>query len=203
MRGKPRLRTFVLSGLVVCAVCERRMVSSRDQRGARRYVCRKPPGCATVSIAAGPVEEFVREAVMKVLASPALQASLEAKREKRVDVDMDAYHADQQKLAELRDMFTDGDLTRAEFISARSRVIGRIEAADARMAEATALSTSDLPGSEAALLAAWEAKDIHWRHSLLRLVLRSVIISRVTRRKDGSFPPRETWPTRVRFDWSA
>ncbi len=176
-RGKSRLRSFLLSGLVVCSLCGYRMVSSRDHRGARRYVCRKPPGCARQSIQADPLESYVTRAVLRVLADPGLRSALEAKGKRdRPSVDMESLHRDRQKLIEIAEMWADGSMSRAELFAARSIVSVRVEDAERRLAQAAAPSAAELPSSEAALSAAWDARDINWRHSIVRLVLGSIDI---------------------------
>ena len=110
----------------------------------RRYGCHKAPGrpgCGRLSIQAERTEAIVVEVVMRRLDTPALaQAITRPKSAKPGDVD-----ALEGKLAELADLFGDGEISRSEWMRARARLEQRLaKARAARDVDADALLDHDV-----------------------------------------------------------
>ena len=71
-RGRRSVRSWLLSGLLVCGHCGAGLIGQQDsgvngRPRTRRYICRKAPGykgCGSLGIKAEPVEDLLRQAVL-------------------------------------------------------------------------------------------------------------------------------------------
>jgi site-specific DNA recombinase len=176
-----------------------------DPRRTRAYICKRDPGvhhgCGRLSMAAEPLDEFVREVVLEAIAGPELQAAMERSTPHRRadDALADQISALEERLAQLAtDHYVDGMLTRAEFFAARDAAHARLNEMREELTSrgGTAL-LSQLPTDPALLRALWDKESLEWRRTLLTTVLHCVEIS------PGKPGRRGFDASRVRFVWRA
>jgi site-specific DNA recombinase len=158
-------RRYLLSGKVFCGACGTKMVSSPDG-GRRRYGCRKGPdfgGCAKIFINAEPLEEFIVRAVLTRLSSPATAEAIRNAEQpdstgKTLSDELTALYRKQQELVE---MWTEGAITRREWIPARDAIETRIDSTRRQLARLDAgTGLSHFLGNAKSVGAAWDAPDM-------------------------------------------
>lgn len=190
--GDPVKFSYLLTGVLFCALCGQRMWSHPKSPGRRAYMCLKEKGgCGGTGRKAEPLEDFVRDAVFSALETPAFVHAMRGKWSEREQEAGQALLgtlcADEQKLTGLEDDFYDGLLDRAGYLRQRDRLISRIETSRnelARMAGRHALASlpPDLP-------ATWEQADLAWRRRLIRAVVEKVWVYRVSCFGSNTFDP--------------
>lgn len=156
-RPKAAPRTYRLSGLLVCADCQRGMVGT-PSNGEAAYSCVKAQGGCGRLAKAAPVEAYLEDLTLEALRSGDLARRVAA----RQTGDASDAHARVEALeADLEALAADhgaGDLTRAEWQAARRPLAARLESARAD------LERLEASGGEAlttATLAAWRKA---WSH---------------------------------------
>lgn len=122
-RRQAPARAYLLTGIIQCDVCGKALVAAPRQSG-RAYGCVKRPkgGCGSVYGLAEPIEELVTEAVLVALDGamlPTTDGEMEDELAK-------ALAADEARLAELAEVWADGDITRQEWLRARERIEDRL-----------------------------------------------------------------------------
>lgn len=129
-------RASLLAGLARCGKCGAKL-SVAPVMGRPTYRCAKSPGrpgCGGIAIVAEPFEAVVVEAVLLRLDTPALAA---AARDRGAEEDSSNAVAEVDeldgRLRELAEMFADGEIQRPEWMTARKRIEGRLEAARRRV----------------------------------------------------------------------
>jgi hypothetical protein len=202
--GGSTARKYLLPGYVYCETCGKRLVSrSRGKTGHRSYQCAvQSPynGCGKLSVIAGPLEDMVRDAVFEALEGPNLEEAIRAAvgdDEEQASA-MASLREDRARLEELAtDFYANGLLSRSEFLAARKVIEERIGQTERRLSRsARSKVLASLPGDGAALRAAWDAKGLDWKRSVVGTVLDRVVISPATIRGKNRFDPR-----RVQFVW--
>ena len=192
--GQRAARDYLLSGFVRCEACGSKLTARpvvRKGHRYRRYACAADRGgCNRVGIGAEPLEALVVEATMLRLDTPALARAVRGKRAKAPD---SSAVSDLAKLearqAELAEMWASGDLQRAEWNVARSRLQVNIDAA--RKAAAATIRTeasSAWVGEGKVLRSAWVDMSLDQRRAVLASVIDSVTIA-VTTRANNKFDP--------------
>ena len=196
LTNPPRRQPF--TGLVRCGLCggsmDRDLVHSRKAgagKGMERpawatYKCHKRPGrdnCGRLSVAAEPVEALVVEAVFQRLAGPQL-AEMVGPGDLSVDDDAAAEIATcEGRRTELAEMWAGGELSRAEWMSARRSLDARLDAARRRLARRSgAEALSPYAGSGDLLRTAWPELSPDQRRSILAAVIDRVTIRPASRR---------------------
>lgn len=129
--GGATARSYLLSGFVRCGACGSALTARPVRRKGhryRRYACvTDRGGCNRVGIIADPLENLVVEAVMLRLDSPALAKVV---RRRKVAISADSTVEDiEGRLGELAEMFAAGEISRAEWSTARKGLTGRLEKA--------------------------------------------------------------------------
>src|SRR6185437_15008933 len=106
--------------------------------GTRRYVCASGPGfggCGKTTVIADPVERFIEEAVLYRLQTPRLPDAI-----KRAPSDAKAaeWQAEverrQAQLDELAELWADAEITRGEWLKARTPIEKRLTTAKKKLA---------------------------------------------------------------------
>ncbi|MGH9032854.1 MAG: recombinase family protein [Acidimicrobiia bacterium] len=193
-------RPHLLTGIARCAECGARLV--RNGGGNKSYTvwrCYPIPGregCGKVNVSAARLEELVTEALLLRLDTPALAKALRAPRADHDDDEAIATIADvDARLDELATMYADGEISRAELLTARRRLTERRENAQRHLAATTssdALAEFAEPG---ALRAAWPTLDIDRQRAVLAAVVDEVRV-RSAQRRGRIFDPN-----RVDISW--
>jgi DNA invertase Pin-like site-specific DNA recombinase len=177
--GERPPRSYLLTGFAHHVdPCGARLRSRPNRLGARAYVCDvRSGGCNGLMQQAEPIEDEVRDRVLKALASPKLRAAFEQHHARKLSAGEaarlhDQLATDKAKLAQL-DLLAD-DLGSAAH-DARAKIEARIRTAQARLQAGVATDAlADLPEDPKGLRAYWDQADLDQRRAVLRLVLRRV-----------------------------
>lgn len=146
-RSRP-VRRYLLPGLLRCGLCDAPLISRPQANGDRRYVCAKGPGhsgCGRMAINAEPVEEFLVEAVLVHLDSPAVAAALAtaAGADAASAAEHDALRQDREQLDELARAYGDKLVTFPEWLAARAPIEARIDAAQRKLSRTSRSAAID------------------------------------------------------------
>ena len=191
------VRSHLLTGFVVCGICEKKLVARPRSAGIRGYCCSSGPptnGCGKISRLAEPVEAEVTSRVLAALDSKAFTRALQRAqgddhREREL---LDRLRVDQAALDQLAvDHYAERALGRSEYLAARSTLEGRVEAARRELARTTGRHTLDrLPSGGQAVAEAWAAADLDWRRAVLGAVVERVVLQ-PARRGVNRFDPKK------------
>jgi DNA invertase Pin-like site-specific DNA recombinase len=191
-QGRGRPPTRLLTGLLVCDVCDSRLSSHPQPRGDR-YVCRTGPGlpgCGKVAVLADPADEAITELVLDALAGPDLVRALQHTGDADVAAILAQLETDEQALEEAAfARFTERTLDHRAFLKVRERLQARIASGRRqldRLAGASALA--GVPSAADDLRAAWEGWPTERRRAILQAVLTEVRV-RPTGSTGGRFDP--------------
>lgn len=199
-RTNANARTYLLSGgLARCARCDVHMVGKPHRPGQPAYACLAANGgCGANSILAKPLEDLVTNMVLEAIDSPALDEARRALAGEAQDDPTDAIVVVEAKLAELAEMWAAGEITRAEWVTARKPLEARLEAAKrtlSRKRGTTALAA--FSGRPGALRMEWDALSFDRQRAIIAAVVDRVNIGLVMR-------GRNTFdPSRVEVVWRA
>jgi site-specific DNA recombinase len=190
-RVRNPVRSSLLTGLVICGRCGEKMTRNGTQpNGSRGHVgtwrCAKRPGyknCGQMSVTATPLEELITETVLQLLDGPALSAVLKTSSTTRQDdkAANDLAKAE-ARLAELAEMFGTGEITKAEWMTARSPIEDQINEARShlhRKEQSAVLKGYAKPGS---LRASWPDMTVDRRRAVIAAVIESIIVNASARR---------------------
>ncbi|WP_367402094.1 recombinase family protein [Kocuria marina] len=189
-------RNYALSGLLECGKCGNRL-HSHPRPPYRRYGCLKGPdsrGCGGIYIYAEKLEEFIAEAVLYRLDSPGMHQAIteDPTTPEQVRALGEAIEADTARLDELMEMWTDGELTRAQFRTAQERLSKRLE--DNRRAFSRLTHPADAAeyvGRGSELRAKWSTLNLDQQVAIIKSVLRKVtILPATTTGRHGLDPAR-------------
>jgi len=181
-RTNKTARRYVLGGLLVCSHCGERLVARPRTGGQRRYACAKGPGfsgCGKTYINAEEVEHFVTEAVLIRLDSAALQRTIERRHRKAPDAQrwLAEMEQAQSKLAELAEMYGQGECTIVEWKAARKPIEQRLTDARKQLAKVSRSGVLDrYVGNGAGLRADWDSLDLSQQHAIVAAVVDSVVV---------------------------
>jgi hypothetical protein len=176
----------LLTGLLVCGrpgeggePCGARLVSGLNN-GNRAYICRKAPGfdgCARLAMVAGPLEALIVEAVLLRFDSPEFAEALN-RRDAPEDDDGAAEEvtAAQGRLAELAEMWAAGEITRAEWMTARRSLEAAVEAAQRRVSRRRPTTALDGVNGPGALRAAWPELPVSRQRAVLAAVIDRIVV---------------------------
>jgi hypothetical protein len=174
-RQPPGRRKALLTGLLVCGRCGETLgKATENNKGG--YKCQRTPGkhgCNRLSIIAGPTEEFVVEAALIALDTPALGAATVGEPSPaRGEIT-----AIEAQLGELADLWAAGDMTRMEWQRARRGL-------DARLKEAKSVLAASARGNvlgpylaaPGLLRGVWDELDVEKQRTVLAAVIDYVVI---------------------------
>lgn len=160
--GKRSPRRYLLSGMLRCGKCGNKLFSSA-RRDTRRYVCMSGPdhgGCGKLTIVAAPVEEWIAEAVLMRIDSPAMREALagRAAADERTGSLLTELQADRSQMGELAELWADKGISMAEWKAAREPIEARIYSAERQLAQITGDHTLDgIAGHGAELRSSWDS----------------------------------------------
>jgi DNA invertase Pin-like site-specific DNA recombinase len=198
-RQKNPPRRALLTGFIKCGSCGGPLF--RD--GTTDYPvfrCRAQPGASScgVIVAAAHVEALVTEAVMLRLEGPGLARALRAREHEADDTAARELAEAEGRLGDLAETWAAGEITRAEWLTARRAVEARIETARRKLARTSERDALDAyAAQDAPLRAAWPQLSRDQRRAILAAVLDRVIIvpAGANRRRFN--------PERVTIEWRA
>jgi site-specific DNA recombinase len=196
-RQKNPPRRAFLTGFIKCGKCGGPLF--RD--GTADYPvfrCRAQPGSFScgVIVAADHVEALVTEAVMLRLEGPGLAKALRARDHETDDTAASDLSEAERRLAELAETWAAGEISRAEWLTARRAVEARIEVARRKLTRTSERDALDpYLGENAPLRAAWPNLSRDQRRAIL-----AVVIDRVTIAPAGENRRRFN-PERVTIEW--
>lgn len=189
-------RTYLLSGILRCGLCKGRM-SGRPRSGVPRYVCPNMPGgktCGRVATNAARTDDHVRDLVLVALEDPGFVDRLHAIAEVDPEVRR-AVVQDERRLEELAVEWADGEISRAEWKTARERIESRLTTNRRRLTRvAAARSLEGMTGSYDELLAEWDRRNDAQRRAVVTATLIKVVVKPAD--------PRRRWdPDRFDPEW--
>ncbi|MHC0433837.1 recombinase family protein [Streptomyces sp. O3] len=175
-------RFYLLRGLVMCSRCGT-LMSGTKVGAVPSYLCtrksRNGPKKCVRRIAAVKLEEFVTEAAIDLLGRLTISGKLASTS--LPDSATDSVEADQQQLVELNQMWTEKEITTAEFRKMRKDITDRIAKAQRRLVVRPMKLLDGLTGPGAK--DAWYADDMtdERRNAVLRFLFSGVIIDASTK----------------------
>jgi hypothetical protein len=179
-------RSYLLTGLLICGVCGRRLISNRKAE-SKRYICRKDPvsglGCGGIYITADHVESFVSEAVLTRLNTPNLEKAI---RERKPDSNTLSAHRELSALSEreieLAEMFAMGEMNRNELQSAKNKITSRKRELELVISkELTALTIDHELSSPELIVQRWGSLNPDKQRAIIKAVLEHVAVFKAKR----------------------
>lgn len=191
-------RTYLLSGILRCGKCGWSM-SGRPRSGVPRYVCPNMPGqdsCGGVATNAAKTDDHVRDMVLTALDSPELATRLRGEETQDSEL-TDEIRADEGQLEELAAAWAEREITRKEWMAARTPIEQRLERSRAKLArQSRVLVLSDFIGPMHEMITRWKAMNTSQRRAIVAAVVRTITVNPAN--------PRKKWdPDRFDFEWTA
>jgi site-specific DNA recombinase len=187
-RSGRRPRRLLLSGILRCGRCDKPMrgtpiVGRRGQREPGYRCDEQAGGCGRIHRLARPLDDFVAEAVLVALATPALRERLERQQTDQVARDLaGAINADRARLGALRDQLADGVIEAPDFAHAKRRITDRMALAQAELARLSGRGAlAGLPDAYDALAEAWAGYDLDRRRRIIGAVVADLVCKPVGR----------------------
>ena len=172
-------RSYLLTQLLRCSHCKAMLVARPRADHTRRYVCATGPGfdgCGKTTVIADPVEHFIAHAVLHRLETPRLH-------EARTRTPADAKGAEwqteierrQAQLDDLAAMWAEGEITRGEWLRARTPIEKHLSTAKKKLA-ALNRTTVLLPfiDDANALREQWQSMTLTRQHEIVLATLQHV-----------------------------
>lgn len=178
--GRRTARRYLLSGLLRCAKCGNRLFSASRQEGERRrrrYVCSSSPdhgGCGKLTVVAEPVEEWLTEAVLYRLDTPAMADTLtgRAAADERHSALLTTLEGDRAQMLELTDLWNTKQISTAEWMHARQPIEDRIKDSERQLGHLTGSTAIDgYVGNADALRAQWDEMNLTRQAAVISAVL--------------------------------
>jgi DNA invertase Pin-like site-specific DNA recombinase len=172
-------RRYLLTRLLRCSHCKGTLVARPRQDGKRRYVCASGPGfggCGKTTVIADPVEQFISQAVLHRLETPRLSDARKRTPDNAKAAEWQAeIERRQGQLDELIGMYTEGEITRGEWMKARTTIEKRLETAKRKLA-ALNRTTVLLPfvDDANALREQWESMTLTRQHQIVAATLQHI-----------------------------
>lgn len=198
--GRRTPRRYLLSGLLRCGNCGHKLYSSA-RRDSRRYVCSSSPdhgGCGHLTVVAGPVEEWLAEAVLMRLDSPAMEDALAGRavaddRYAAVQLEL---RADEAQMKELAELWAGKTISSEEWKAAREPIEARIYNNQRQLTQLAGSHTLDgVVGQGAQLRESWESLNLSRQAAIVAAVLDFATIESRKARGQVSLDPSRIIPT--------
>ncbi|WP_104126417.1 recombinase family protein [Cryobacterium sp. Y57] len=174
--GRRAPRRYLLSGLLRCGKCGNKLFSAARQ-DTRRYVCMSGPdhgGCGKLTIVAAPVEEWLAEAVLLRVDSPAMTDALAGRvaSDERHAALLASLEADRAQAKELAELWSAKVISTEEWKAAREPLQTRIFNTDRQLAQLTGTNTLDgVVGHGEELRTSWESLNLTRQAAIVAAVL--------------------------------
>jgi site-specific DNA recombinase len=192
LSGGANPHKYLLSGMLRCGVCGATLTARPVRRKGiryRRYACvADRGGCNRCGIGAGPVEELIVEAVMIRLDTPALSKATAQREANPVQVDIDDLEG---RLRDLASMFANREITKEEWLIARTRLSEQL--AHARQTEAAAVRDSAVADQLArpdVLRTEWPQMSLERQRTVLAAIIDRIVIAPTTKAGNKFNPDR-------------
>lgn len=188
-RKARKVRTYPLTGFLRCGKCGRPLKSLAREGGGRSYACRKGPGldgCGGIRVQAPGVEDYIRDLVCGMLADPETRAVLTGLAEvddggSALVEDLRTVEAKRQRLV---DLYTDGDIDRAEFRRRRDELDARASVIEAQMARRSGERVvAEVTGSFEELVELWEDRGPAFQRRITEALLHPITVNPVGRQR--------------------
>jgi DNA invertase Pin-like site-specific DNA recombinase len=172
-------RRYLLTRLLRCSHCNATLVARPREDGSRRYVCASGPGfagCGKTTLIADPTERFIAEAVLHRLETPRLsEARKRTPGNAKAGEWQEEIERRQGQLGELAAMWADREITRGEWMKARTPIEKRLETAKKKLA-ALNRTTVLLPFVDDAnrLREQWDSMTLSRQHQIIIATLQHV-----------------------------
>lgn len=180
--NKAVTRKYLLTGYLFCGVCGGQLNGEKKRDHPSRplrdtYTCR---ASHCVIRGAVPLEHFIRELIVYRLSTPDMARLLEkAKSSANVGELLERKRAATEKLDSLVDDYSDGTLTKAEYIRAKERTKARLEAVDSELAAVYQTDTlGGLVGTSDALRERWNDESHAWRRHVISQLIERVVVNK-------------------------
>lgn len=180
--NRPVARKYLLTGFLYCGACggplngeTKRDAPHKELRAT--YQCR---GCHGITRGAVPLDHFIKELVIYRLDVPDLSRLLQANDTTRQGSAalLARRDASKAKIRDLLDDYTDGTLTKPEYVRAKARAQAALDATNQAL---TALFQSQtfngLLGAGESVRARWEHEDDGWRRQLIDLLIERIVVN--------------------------
>jgi len=189
-RQPPPSRDYPLRGILKCSECGS-FLSSIPAKSRRHYGCKKDVGgCGHVFITGKHVEDFVFSMVLDMADSEGMRGELRSQQagdlEQAQRLVLDNAK-DEQKLAELDDLFGDSKIPRSMYLKQRHRLDTRIINRHEQLSALRGQSALDRLGGN--LRTHWADMSADEKRVIVLTVADSVLVSRSTRRGSNVFDP--------------
>ncbi|MFE3455849.1 recombinase family protein [Nonomuraea sp. NPDC059194] len=191
-------RTYLLSGILRCGRCGHRM-NGRPRSGVPRYVCPNVPGsgaCGGIATNAARTDQHARDMLLTALDSPTMAERLH--QDSGDDNNLaDLVRADEEQLEELAQAWAAREISRKEWMAARTPIDARLDKNRAQLANLSR-SSPLLPfiGTIEEMLARWEEMNVSQQRAIITATIRTITVAPAD--------PRRRWdPDRFTFDWLA
>jgi len=192
-------RTYPLKGFLYCGVCGMKLVS-RPNHGQRTYVCGAGNGlrgCGGVSIVGEPLEEFVTDAVLFRLDTPALAEALsrtDSPRDRSADL-LSSLRADEAQLEELARAYARKQISLSEWLIARKEIEGRLAAQRDRLQRTDHQRTlRAVAGQGNALRRRWPELNLDQRRAVIDTLVDRLVVHPAQRHRRTRFDPDRVEP---------
>jgi DNA invertase Pin-like site-specific DNA recombinase len=173
--GPPR--RYLLSGLLRCGKCGKRLVAGPKSIGrSRSYWCMPAPyGCGKISIVAGWVEEFVADEVIRTLQNPS-RTDGEAKDEGDSQA-LEELARDRAQLEELAGTYGRKEITLGEWLAARRPIEARTAAAQASIVESSRTTLRRRLANEGTdLREIWPSMTVEKARAVIESVIDHIVV---------------------------
>ncbi|WP_427007215.1 recombinase family protein [Pseudarthrobacter sp. H2] len=200
-------RKHLLKGFVFCGICNNRMsiinAQARDGSYQPAFSCRKfddtrgEVGCGGVKRRQAPVEELVIDCIMYRLDTPELSELLEGSKSATPELKqlMRDRDTQAQRLQEILDLYSTGDMTFSEYKTAKTTAQARLDTLGRELDRKSSKATiAGIPAGKS-VQEAWDKADLPWRRQLVDTLIDKIYID--PRIKGQGFP---MYKGKYRFD---
>ena len=191
-------RTYLLTGVLYCGKCGWHM-NGRPRSGVPRYVCPNVPGtesCGGTATNTAKTDAHVRDMVLTALDSPELAHRLRGEESDDSELS-EAIRADEEQLEELAAAWAEREITRKEWMVARTPIEKRLERNRAKLKrQSRVFVLHDFIGPLDEMAARWEKMNVSQQRAIISAVVRKITVKPAN--------PRKKWdPDRFVFEWVA
>jgi len=178
-------RRYLLTGILRCGLCTGGMVG-RPKSGTPRYVCPNTPGghtCGKMATVAERTDEHIIDMILTALDSPVMAQRLREQQPDTSGLDEEV-RAGETRLEELAEAWAAGEITRKEWMAARSLLDQRTARARAQLVRRDSRAPlRAFVGTYDEMLARWQKMNVSQQRAIVGAVLRSVTVAPADRAK--------------------